>query len=131
SGRPWIWSITGIIAAAGLLIVAFSAFLLDARNRAVITGTNAPSKIRQLTTKGRVGLTSISPNGEFYAYSIDTVGERTRSLWLAQTKGGKHIELRPPDDNIALGIAFSPDGEMLYFTLAHTETSEGGVVQLT
>ena len=128
-GSRWILTIIGITLAAVLLIGAFSAFLPDRSNN-VASGSDSPPKIRQLTTKGRVGLTAISPNGEFYAYTVDVVGERRRGIWLAQTKGGQHIELRPPDDNVVGGIAFSPDGEMLYFTLGDSETSEGGLFQM-
>ena len=126
----WILGVIGLILAAALLIGAFSAFLPDTRTGTSASGSSSPPKIRQLTTKGRVGLAALSPNGEFYAYTIDLVGERKRSIWLAQTKGGQHIELRPPDDNTVGGIAFSPDGETLYFTLGDSETSEGGFFQM-
>ena len=92
-------------------------------------GNNEP-RIRQLTTRGRVGLAAISRDGEFYVYTIDLVGERRRSLWLAQIKGGKDIELRPYDENLVSGVAFSPDGETIYFTLAGSDESEGGLFQL-
>jgi Tol biopolymer transport system component len=77
-----------------------------------------------------VGFAAISWSGEFYAYTLDLVGERERSLWIAQIKGGKDIELRPPDDNLVRGVAFSPDGEALYFTLEESDESEGGLFQI-
>ncbi|HEX6125096.1 MAG TPA: hypothetical protein VFZ23_06950, partial [Pyrinomonadaceae bacterium] len=111
-------------------IAMFSTFRGDAVVGRHAGNANIQTRIRQLTTRGKVGLTAISPNGEFYVYSIDEPGERKRSIWLAQVKGGKHIQLRPPDDNVVRGLAFSRDGERLYFTLASSDVSEGGLFEI-
>ena len=90
----------------------------------------AEMKIKQLTTKGNVGWAAISPDGEFYAYSMNERGEYKTSLWLGQTDGSKDIQLRPPDDNIVRGLAFSPDGKTLYFTVANSTESRGRLFKM-
>lgn len=90
----------------------------------------AEMKIKQLTTKGKVGWAVISPDGEFYAYGLNERGEFKTSLWLGQTDGGKDIQLRPPDDNLVRGLAFSPDGKTLYFTVANSAESKGGLFKM-
>jgi DNA-binding winged helix-turn-helix (wHTH) protein len=99
------WAIIAVlVAAAG--IVVYVAFRQGAFGTPLASDHNQP-KIRQLTTKGRVALAAISPSGEFYVYTTDLVGERKRGLWIAQIKGGKNIELRPPDENLIGGRIFS------------------------
>ena len=128
SGRLQKSAIIAVILAAAA-IVLYIAFRQGAVGVPLAANNNQP-RIRQLTTQGRVALAAISPDGEFYVYTTDLVGERKRRLWIAHTKGGKEIELRPPDDNLISGVAFSPDGETVYFTLSSTGESEGGLFQI-
>jgi Tol biopolymer transport system component/DNA-binding winged helix-turn-helix (wHTH) protein len=120
--------IAAFLAVAG--IVLYIAVREESVGSPPAADANNQPRIRQLTTKGRVGYAAISRSGEFYAYTIDLVGERKRSLWIAQLRGGKDVELRPPDDNLVRGVAFSPDGEALYFTLEESDESEGGLFQI-
>jgi hypothetical protein len=94
SGRSRKWAIIAAVLAAGGILL-YIAFRQGTFGNPLAADNNQP-RIRQLTTKGRVALAAISRNGEFYVYTTDVVGERKRGLWIAQIKGGKNIELRPP-----------------------------------
>ncbi len=66
---------------------------------------------RQLTTNGKVGLATLSPDGKLFAYTIDDVG--LKSLWLGYVDGGNHIELKPSAEIAYRTITFTPDGKDL------------------
>lgn len=87
-------------------------------------------KLRQLTTKGRVGLAAISPDGQFYVYSLHSQGEYTNSLWVAQVDGGNDIQLLPPDDNRVRSVTFSQDGKSVIFSLGNSDGSPGGLYKM-
>jgi len=90
----------------------------------------AQAPIRQLTTKGRLGNVTLSPDGKLYAYALSERGEYKHSLWLGQIEGGNDIQLLPPDDKVIRGIAFSPDSRTLYFSLSDGENSKGGFFKI-
>ena len=78
----------------------------------------AQTTTRQLTTKGKIALALISPDGEFFAYTLAERGESKQSLWLGQIDGGNDIQLRPPEENFYNGMAFSSDSKTLYYSTA-------------
>jgi Tol biopolymer transport system component/DNA-binding winged helix-turn-helix (wHTH) protein len=90
----------------------------------------AESRIRQLTTKGKVAASFLSPDGEFYAYSLAERGKYKNSLWLGQTDGSSEIQLRPPADNPRYWFTFSPDSKMLYFSYHGPEESQNGLFKM-
>ncbi len=69
---------------------------------------------KQLTTNGKVGLATLSPDGKLFAYTIDDLGRK--SLWLGYAEGGNHIELFSADEISYRAITFSPDGKDLLFS---------------
>lgn len=129
-GKPTRLAAIALLLAVAVGLAAYITFRSRASDSTSTISEKNGLKIRQLTTKGRVGYAAISPNGEFYAYTIDLIGERKRSLWISHLKGANDIELRPPDDNVIRGVAFSPDGESVYFTLSDSDESEGGLFQI-
>lgn len=72
----------------------------------------------------------ISPDGKFYAYALNERDEFKNSLWLGQTDGSNDLPLRPADDNLIRGAAFSPDSKTLYYALGSTEESPGGLFSI-
>jgi Tol biopolymer transport system component/DNA-binding winged helix-turn-helix (wHTH) protein len=88
------------------------------------------ASITQLTTKGNVANAVLSPDGRFYAYTLNERSEYKSSLWLGQADGSRDIQLRPPGDNLVRGLAFWPGGKMLYFSLGGGEESPGGFFKM-
>jgi len=130
--RRLAYILSGAFVLALLLIGGFAVwrYKLSQKTGAVIPFSNAT--IKQLTTKGKVHNVAISPDGKFYAYTVYERGEYKNSLWLGQTDGSYEIQLRPPDDgNMIRGLAFSPDGKTLYFSLERTEESNGGLFKMS
>jgi Tol biopolymer transport system component/DNA-binding winged helix-turn-helix (wHTH) protein len=90
----------------------------------------AEAKIKQLTTKGTVRWAVLSRDGKFYAYTLTERDGGKESLWLGQTDGGNDLELRPPDDIVYNGLAFSPDDKTIYFTVNGGAQSQNGFFKL-
>lgn len=116
-----------IAAGAGLFVWLWKPFEADRTNASVSPFGDA--KINQLTTKGLVGWSAISPDGKFFAYALNERGEFKQSLWLAQTDGGGELQLRPAGGRYRT-IEFSPDGKMLYFLLSDAEDAPGGFFRM-
>lgn len=89
------------------------------------------ARIKQLTTKEKVYYAAISPDGNFYAYTLFERGEYKNSLWLGQTDGTGDLQLRPSEDGeVIRGLAFSPDGKTLYFALTRGEDRKTGLYRM-
>jgi serine/threonine protein kinase/Tol biopolymer transport system component len=87
----------------------------------------AQATSKQLTTKGKVGWAALSADGKFYAYVLIERDVRQESLWLGQTDASNDIQLRPPAGEYR-GLAFSPDGKFLYFSLK--DASQSGLFKI-
>ena len=73
-------------------------------------------KITRLITgiQGRPGNVSISPDGKYVAYSLQSQGQA--SLWVRQVSQDTSLQIVAPKENIEYsGTSFSPDGELIYF----------------
>jgi len=73
----------------------------------------AEMKTIRLTNNGDVMAGAISPDGKYVAYSLARRGGG--SLWLKQIATGTTINLRSPADVYYLQVAFSPDGNHIYY----------------
>jgi serine/threonine protein kinase/Tol biopolymer transport system component len=74
--------------------------------------------VTKLTTNGNARFASISPDGKYVAYVKDASGRE--SLWLKQVDSTGNLELIAPRDGHYLGVAFSPDGDSIYYGYATT-----------
>jgi TolB protein len=73
-------------------------------------------KMTRLTTNGRVGSASISPDGKYVAYSArDEAG--LSSLWVRHVATTSNVQVvRPEGPNVTFGQStFSPDGNYIYY----------------
>lgn len=70
-------------------------------------------EIRKLTDTGDIEAAAISPDGRFVIYAR-RVGEKV-GLRMRQLGSGGDAEVLPPDAVYFVGLAFSPDGNYLYF----------------
>lgn len=70
-------------------------------------------RMTQLTTTGKGGFASISPDGNYVAYISNATGEKGLRLRHLPTGSDKEI-LAPPDGSI-VDVTFSADGNQIYF----------------
>ena len=111
--RRFLFALVGIIiGGAG----AFVGFKVVGWNNAMPDAAQPFSKIRmtRLTTTGKTNLASISPDGNYMAYVSDVAGKQ--SLWLRHIVTDSDKEIMPPGEGRFAYVAFSPDGNRIYFS---------------
>lgn len=87
----------------------------------------APFASEKLSTNGKVGQAAVSPDGKNVIYVNGYGGDR-QSVWLRQLESGNNVEIIPPSENVYAGLAFSPDGNFLYF--ARRPRNAGGQLDI-
>src|SRR5437588_3834559 len=98
-----------LISAIGL---AFGLYKLRARKPEL---NLQAGKITRLTSNGKVGSATISPDGKYVAYTL--VDELGVSLWVKYLATGSNVQIVPPA-GLGAGVGqstFSPDGNYLYY----------------
>jgi Tol biopolymer transport system component/DNA-binding winged helix-turn-helix (wHTH) protein len=70
-------------------------------------------KIVKLTTSGKVAEAIISPDGKYVAFVLADGGKR--SVRVKQVAAGTDVEIVSPGEDILGGLAFSRDGNFVYF----------------
>jgi eukaryotic-like serine/threonine-protein kinase len=75
------------------------------------------TKITQLTTIGKADWPAISPDGRYVAYVVHESGQQQGkdSLWVRQVGTGSDVQIARPADEKYSKLAFSRDGDFLYF----------------
>jgi Tol biopolymer transport system component len=68
----------------------------------------------RLTTAGTVSLAALSPDARYVVHVKDQATEP--SLWVRQTATTSDVEIVPPQRVIYDGLAFSPDGNYVYYS---------------
>ena len=76
--------------------------------------------INQVTTSGKALLAALSPDGK-YILSVENENGKT-SLWLRNVPTNSDAQIIPPSTAIYRSLAFSPDGNYIYFREAATKT---------
>jgi serine/threonine protein kinase len=106
-----LWPIAAI--AAGLIIVAaLGAYFYSARTRPnVVTPQNLT--ITRLTDNGHVHDAAISPDGKWLAMMRHDA--HTAALWVKQVATGAETRVVEPQEGDFSDLAFSPDGNYLYY----------------
>ena len=100
------------LAVASLAIVAF-ALLRDRRPAASSAISFDAVKLTRLTNTGQAALAAISPDGKYVVHVGDDVG--AQSLWIRQVATASNVQIVPPADVRYHGVAFSPDGNYVYY----------------
>jgi len=123
---------------APLLISAGTALVLAIVATVVYRSHFAPSRtaprpislenmsVAQLTHTGNATSAVISPDGKYVVHAASE-GKR-QSLYILQVNTGSNVQVVPPADVEYIGLAFSPDGNYIYFT--RNDTSKGYVASL-
>jgi serine/threonine protein kinase len=66
----------------------------------------------RLTDSGNVSHAAISPDGRYVAYVLQGAQQ---SLWVRQVAAESAVQVLPPSEENYMCIAFSPDGDYIYF----------------
>lgn len=129
-------SLSQKLAVGAVIILLFAAagiFWLSNRNRQ--NAANAPvvlaekqSNIKRLTGKGTVNHAVLSPDGKFFAYSLQDRSSYRSSLWLGQTSGNSDTQLHPVADLTYNPRSFSADGNHLYYTVSEPRSFDNGTL---
>jgi serine/threonine protein kinase len=69
--------------------------------------------LTQVTNNGKADLAAISPDGKYILHVQNDGG--VRSLWLRNIPTGSDTQVIPPSPGIYRDLAFSPDGNYIYF----------------
>jgi Tol biopolymer transport system component len=108
------------VGAAAVAVVAFVA--LRGQH------TSAPPPISfddvkptRLTNTAHATLAAISPDGKYVVHVANDAG--AQSLWMRQVATASNVQIVPPADVLYDGVAFSPDGDYVYYS---TYPASGG-----
>jgi Tol biopolymer transport system component len=116
-GRHLTWR-AFVVTAVILLIVILGTLIASRCLRTPVRAT--AMKTVRLTHTGNVTAGAISPDGKYIAYSTWERGGG--SLWLKQIATGTTMRLRAPSPaNYLPQIAFSPDGNYIYYSQADVQ----------
>lgn len=84
--------------------------------------------VSRLTGTGEVDSANISPDGKYVAYVNSTNGHD--SLWLKQTDAETGVRLLDFGQDTCGGVAFSADGQSLYFTRKPLHDPNGALYRM-
>jgi Tol biopolymer transport system component len=78
-------------------------------------------EISKLTQSGKAAGVAVSPDGHYVVYVLRD-GEK-ESLTVRQVATGSDVSVLPPDIVTYYGLAFSPDGQYIYFCASNRENA--------
>jgi eukaryotic-like serine/threonine-protein kinase len=77
--------------------------------------------VTQATNSGKAALAAISPDGKYILSVLDDNG--LQSLWLRNVPTASDTQIIPPSPSTCRSLAFSPDGNYIYFKKAQNATN--------
>lgn len=80
-----------------------------------IPSTLEKMKVMRFTNTGKSLDAAISPDGKLVVYVVDDAGQQ--SLWVKQVATAGNVQIVAPADVSYQGLAFSPDGNYVYYNL--------------
>lgn len=108
--RLWLWAAAALFVILAGGIGAYKLFIVKKESAVPFQAMTSP---RRLTTHGKVGVAAISPDANYVAYSvIDSGGE---SIMMRQVATAVDRTIVAPAEADYLGLAFSPDGNYIYY----------------
>jgi serine/threonine protein kinase/Tol biopolymer transport system component len=124
SSRAWIG-----LAALAVIVLALAGYSLYKMRTRTETKLRVPFErveVTKLTTNGNALMGAISPDGKYVAYVTGESGKQ--SLWLRQVDISSNAQLIAPREGHYLGLAFSPDGNYIYFGYAESQRNDAGQI---
>ncbi|HQU82488.1 MAG TPA: winged helix-turn-helix domain-containing protein [Pyrinomonadaceae bacterium] len=84
----------------------------------------------KLSTNGKVAHAVISPDGKTVVYTNGINGKQ--SVWRREIESGSNVEIVSASDEIYGGLAFSPDGNFVYFNRnSRTNDAQGAIFRVS
>jgi len=119
------------LALTGLILTSFAGLAAGIYKLSRRVDTPTPARFQRinmtkLTTNGNAIFGSISPDGKYVAYVKSENGHE--SLWLRQVGSAGNLEVAPPREGHYQGIAFSPDGNSIYYGYATSSANDPGEI---
>lgn len=115
-----------------LLVIGLVFWRLDVnQNRGAVSppvSAERQTQIKRLTSKGTVNYGALSPDGNFFAYSLQERGNSRTSLWLGQTDGNSDLQLLPASQVTYNPRSISADGNWLYYTASEPRGFDSGTL---
>ena len=124
SSRAWI--AVAALAAVVLTLGVYGFYKIRARSETKLRVPFERVEATKLTTNGNALMGAISPDGKYVAYVTGESGKQ--SLWLRQVDINSNAQLIAPRDGRYLGLAFSPDGNYVYFGYAESVRNDAGQI---
>ncbi len=116
----------GVIIAADLLALTLGALAYVCRGRKHAELSFQTAKFARLTSTGKALGAAISPDGKWLVHVQDDGGQK--SLWLRQVAvPNSNTQIVPPAEVKFYGLAFSPDGNYIYYS---AREKDGGIASL-
>jgi len=118
--------VVGLMALA-LLAAGFGVYRLIRQKKTEISFQSA--KFTRLTSTGKALRAAISPDGKWLARVIDDGGQQ--SLWLKQVAVfSSDTQIVPPGELYYSGVAFSPNGNYIYYSVSEKNDPRGTLYQV-
>jgi DNA-binding winged helix-turn-helix (wHTH) protein/Tol biopolymer transport system component len=112
--RPWNWILGTAAGVLTLIVVAgFTGYGLHRWTSRTPSPNFERLRFTKITSSGKAVDVAISPDGNYIVYS-----QRDRKgsgLWLRQVSSGSDIQILHSEELDFRGLAFSPDGNSIYF----------------
>ncbi|HEU4480158.1 MAG TPA: DPP IV N-terminal domain-containing protein, partial [Pyrinomonadaceae bacterium] len=120
--RAWL----AVAAAIVVAVIGFGIYKLRPRSAPAARVPFERLDVAKLTTTGNATLAGMSPDGKYVVYVINEGGKA--SLWLRQVAINTNAQLIAPREGQYLGVAFSPDGNFVYFGYDGSDRNDDGQI---
>ena len=118
--RAWIG--LGALAAIVLALGAYGLYKMRSRTEPKLRVPFERVEVTKLTTNGNALMGALSPDGKYVAYVTGESGKQ--SLWLRQVDINSNSLRIAGREGRYLGLAFSPDGNYVYFGYAESASND-------
>jgi eukaryotic-like serine/threonine-protein kinase len=124
--RSRTWIALAALAAIVLALAGYGFYKMRARTETKLRVPFERVEVTKLTTNGNALMGALSPDGKYVAYVTGESGKQ--SLWLRQVDVNSSAQLGPPSEGRFLGVAYSPDGNYIYYGYAGSARNDAGQI---
>ncbi|MGB7609449.1 MAG: protein kinase, partial [Candidatus Sulfotelmatobacter sp.] len=112
---------TGAIAITALVVLAAAGYGVYSMLHRAGAAPFQNFTVTQVTNSGKAALAAISPDGKYILSVLDDSGQQ--SLWLRNVPTASDTQIIAPSPSTYRTLAFSPDGNYIYFRKAQNATN--------